>query len=161
MTYEQRRAQIDRQRIIAERGRRVWRVDHLDVVDEPMILSLLKYRQYEDRHPESDIFDGNVISSHTAEGKHLPVIDLDYDHEYVPSTTPGHGHLYLNVPISRWRLFFLLWGLYVGGAIEKGNFWWSLRRGGTFVRRRGVWKTAREASVKYTYGMFFKMRTRR
>lgn len=141
-----------------EGERMIWRVDHLDVVDEPMILSMLKYRQYEDRHPDADIFDGNVVSSHLPDGKHAPIIDLDYAHTYVPSTTPNHGHLYLHTPISRWRLYALLWGLYVGGAIEKGNFWWSLRRGGTFVRRRGVKKTAKEASVKYTYGMFFKMR---
>jgi hypothetical protein len=137
--------------------RKTWRVDHLDIVDEPMILSLLRYRQYEDRRP-SDA-DANVVSSHVlGSAKHAPIIDLDYAHQYRPSTTPGHGHLYLNRPISRWRLWVLLWGLYVGGVIEKGNFWWSLRRGGTFVRRVGVKKTAAEAKVEYSYGMFFKLR---
>ena len=137
--------------------RQTWHVDHLDIVDEPMFLSLVKYRHYEDRQPTEQ--DANVLSSHVPGTKlHAPIIDLDYPHEYVKSTTTGHGHLYLNVPISRWRLAILLWGLRVGRVIESGNFWWSLRRGGTFVRRRSVWKTAREASVTYTYGMFFKLR---
>lgn len=139
--------------------RKTWHVEHLDIVDEPMALSLLKYRQYEDRQP-SDV-DANVVSSHLPNGKHAPILDLDFPHTYVPSTTPGHAHLYLNVPISRWRMIILLWGLYVGGVIEFGNFWWSLRRGGTFVRRKGVEKTAEEAAVTYTYGMFFKLRGKR
>jgi hypothetical protein len=137
-------------------NRQTWHVDHLDIVDEPMILSLLKYKHYEDRQP-SDV-EANVVSSDIVGSKlHAPIIDLDFDHAYVPSTTPGHAHLYLNVPISRWRLFVLLWGLRVGGVIEKGNFWWSLRRGGTYVRRPHVKKTPEEAAVKYTYGMFFKL----
>lgn len=137
--------------------RKTWRVDHLDIVDEPMFLSLIKYRQYEDRQP-SDV-EANVVSSHVVGTRHhAPILDLDFPHVYVPSTTPGHAHLYLDTPIPRWRLFILLWGLYVGGVIEKGNFWWSLRRGGTFVRRPGVQKTAEEAAVTYTWGMFFKLR---
>lgn len=75
----------------------------------------------EDRLPTE--VDANVVSSHWDEDKHLPILDLDFDHLYVPSTTPGHAHLYLNVPIRRWRLFVLLWGLYVGGVI------WGRNRG--------------------------------
>lgn len=139
------------------RTRKTWHVDHLDIVDEPLFLSLVKYRQYEDRSYTA--IDANVVSSQLMSGgKHAPILDLDFPHVYVPSTTPGHGHLYLNVEISRWRMFVLLWGLYVGGVIEFGNFWWSLRRGGTFVRRVGVRKTESEAAVKYSYGMFRKLR---
>lgn len=148
-----------RHRVETEKGRRTWRVNHLDIVDEPMALSMLKYRQYEDRHPAD--MEANVVSSHWAKGEHLPIIDLDFPHEYVPSTTPGHAHLYLNRPIKRWRMVILLWGLYVGGVIEKGYFLWSLRRGGTFVRRVGVRKTREEEMVTYTHGMFFKIRRRR
>lgn len=141
------------------RSRQTWRVDHLDIVDEPMIFSLAKYRQYEDRSRYQE--GSNVVSSHVyGQRTHAPIIDLDYPHAYVPSTTPGHGHLYLNRPIARWRLWVLLWGLYIGKVIEPGNFWWSLRRGGTFVRRIGVTKSKSEAAVKYTYGMFFKMKDR-
>jgi hypothetical protein len=137
--------------------RQTWHVDHLEFVDERLISALVKYRQYEDRQPTAQ--DANVVSSHIiGTSKHAPILDLDFPHRYVPSTTPGHAHLYLDVPISRWRLFILLWGLYVGGVIEKGTFYWSLRRGGTFMRREGVKKTAEEAAVTYSYGLFFKLR---
>ena len=139
--------------------RKTWRVDHLDIVDEPMALSLLKYRQYEDRQPSDE--DANVVSSHLSTGLRAPIIDLDFPHQYIPSTTPGHGHLYLNRPISRWREIILLWGLYMGGVIEKGYFIWSIRRGGTFVRRPGVMKTTDEEKVMYSYGLLFKLRSRK
>ena len=147
-------------RVVTVLRRKTWHVDHLDIVDEPMLLSMLKYRQYEDRQPTED--DANVVSSHLHfMPEHAPIIDLDFPHRYVPSTTPGHAHLYLDVPISRWRLYALLWGLYVGGVIEKGYFLWSLRRGGTFVRRPGVAKTEAESSVSYSYGFLFKLRRKR
>lgn len=140
--------------------RQTWHVDHLDIVDEPMLLSMLKYRQYEDRQPDDT--DANVVSSNViGTRRHLPIIDLDFPHRYIPSSTPGHGHLYLDFPeggISFWRLFWLLWGLRQAKAIERGYFWWSIRRGGTFVRRPGVRKTRAEESVKYTYGLLFKLR---
>lgn len=139
-----------------ELPRKTWHVDHLDIVDEPMILSLVKYRQYEDRQPSAD--DANVVSSNLPDGKHAPIIDLDFPHTYVPSTSDGHAHLYLDVPVSRWRFWALNLGLYLGGVIEKGYFVWSIRRGGNFVRRPGVHKTTAEENVKYTYGMFVKLR---
>lgn len=140
--------------------RKTWHVEHLDIVDEPMILSLLKYRQYADRQPSEE--DANVVSSHiVGSRKHAPILDLDFPHRYVPSSTPGHhGHLYLDVPTSRWRMYALLIGLYLAQQIEFGFLVWSIRRGGTFVRREGVEKTPDEAAVKYTYGMFFKLRKR-
>jgi len=141
--------------VITKRQR--WFVDHLDIVDEPMIRSLIRYRQYEDRSPQDE--SANVLSSHIlGMGGHLPIIDLDFNHEYVPSSTPGHGHLYLNEPIPTWRWIILMWGLYVGRVVEKGYVIWSIRRGGNFVRRRNVHKTTEEEQVKYSYGMFFRLR---
>lgn len=40
--------------------------------------------------------EGNLISSMVAPDQHRPVLDLDMPHIYVPSSTPGHGHLYIN-----------------------------------------------------------------
>jgi len=140
-------------------NRKTWHVDHLDIVDEPMVLSMLRYRQYEDRQPSDS--DANVVSSNLIGSRlHAPIIDLDYPHEYVPSTTPGHAHLYLNVEVSGWRWFMLNLGLYLGGVTEKGYFLWSLRRGGNFVRRPGVRKTTAEENVSYSYGFLFKLRRR-
>lgn len=42
--------------------------------------------------------EANLISSLSGSGMyHYPIIDLDVPHVYVPSSTNGHGHLYLNV----------------------------------------------------------------
>lgn len=139
--------------------RKTWHVNHLDIVDEPMAKSLLTYRHYEDRQP-TDV-DANVVSSNLPNGKHAPIVDLDFPHQYVPSTTPGHGHLYLDVEISGWRWFMLNLGLYLGGVIEKGYFVWSLRRRGNYVRRPGVQKTTAEEKVTYSYGMFFRLRDKK
>lgn len=140
--------------------RRTWHVDHLDIVDEPMALSMLRYRQYEDRQPseqDANVVSSNVVGTHT----HAPIIDLDFPHRYVSSTSEGHGHLYLDVPIGMFRWVILMIGLRVGGVIEPGYFWWSLRRGGNFVRREGVHKTTAEEKVTYSFGMFFRLRRKK
>ncbi len=138
-------------------GERVWwSADLRPGKDEPLFCSLLKYRMREDRQPD---FDGNLVSSYVDgyTGWHMPVLDIDIPHDYVPSTTSGHAHLYLNEPIRWWRFVILLIGLRVAGVIEQGNFWWALRRGGTFVRRPILRKT-KDEELTYTYGMFFKLR---
>lgn len=136
-----------------------WRVKQLEFRDEPMLFSMMRYRLRQDRTPSE--VDASLVSSHLEGSKqHAPIIDLDFPHEYVPSTTTDHAHLYLNVPISKFRLFLLLLGLYSGGVIEKGFFYWSLRRGGTFVRLPGVRKTAAE-NMHYSYGMLFKLRKKK
>ena len=137
--------------------RKTWRAPSLGIVDEPMALSLLKYRAEADRKP-SEADDHNLVSSHVVGTRmHAPIIDLDFRHQYVLSTNEGHAHLYLDVPISRWRWTILMVGLYVGGAIEQGYFWWSLRRAGNFVRKPGVAKTTNQERVVYTHGMFRKL----
>ena len=134
-----------------------WQADLLAFKDEPMILSLVKYNMAKDRHPD---VSGNLVSSHIHGSKlHAPVIDIDVPVRLIPSTTPGHTHLYIDVPMSRVRMMVLLWALKVAGVLEMGSFWWSLRRGATFVRVPDHPKTEDE-SMKYTYGMFFKLRQR-
>lgn len=136
---------------------KTWRAPDLGIVDEPMFMSLVKYRAEEDRR-EAVGDDYNLVSSHVpGTRKHAPIIDLDFRHRYIRSTNEGHGHLYLDVPISRWRWLALMVGLYLGGAIEQGYFWWSLRRGGNFVRRPGVKKESSSEKVVYTHGMFRKL----
>lgn len=129
----------------------------LSVVDEPLILALLKYRQKNNRY-QIDSLESNLISSMTYDGKHMPIIDLDFPHHYVPSTHEGHGHLYLDRAISRWRWVILMIGLYIGRQIELGYFIWSLRRGANFVRIEGVDKQPGPESGSYTYGWFRKLK---
>ena len=121
--------------------RRYWKGYRLGyVADEPLWVSLVKYRASKDREP-SDPAQANLVSSHLEGSRlHAPIIDIDFPHRYVPSTTSEHAHLYLDVAIPRWRLMVLLAGLRIGLVTEVGFTWWSLRRGGTFVRPAGVRK---------------------
>lgn len=136
--------------------RKTWNAPDLGIVDEPMALSLLKYDPDKDRVAD-DGPEHNLVSSHIpGTRKHAPIIDLDFRHRYVPSSQEGHAHLYLDVPISRFRWTLLMIGLYAGGVVEQGFFWWSLRRGGNYVRREGLKKTEWE-KVTYTHGMFRKL----
>lgn len=126
---------------MASLNRRFWRGYRLGyVAPEPLWVSLVKYRAAKDREPATPD-TANLISSHLEGSRmHAPILDLDFPHQYVPSTNDGHAHLYLDVPIERWRLMVLLAALRVARVTEVGFTWWSLRRGGTFVRPEGVSK---------------------
>ncbi len=124
--------------------RRLWHGYRLGyVADEPLWVSLIKYRAAKDRLALSReaAWGANLISSHVEGSRlHAPIIDLDFAHRYVPSTSTDHAHLYLDVPIPRWRMVALLVALRVARVTEVGFTAWSLRRGGTFVRPEGVSK---------------------
>ena len=77
----------------------------------------------------------------TKENLHAPVIDFDIPVRYVPSTTPGHGHLYIDVSVSWLKYINLLRALAVCGFIEEGYYQAAVRRGYTAVRKPGVRKT--------------------
>lgn len=84
---------------------------------------------------EATIDDAEVVSSHIAHSNlHAPVLDLDVPHVLVPSTTPGHAHLYLDVPMTWRRYKRLLRALARAGVVEKGYVKASLRRKHTAVR---------------------------
>lgn len=112
----------------------------------PFWKALLQYRQRNDRLlVEFDFLRYNLVSSRVYDGTHLPIVDLDFPHEYVPSSTPGHAHLYLDVPVQPWRWRALMVGLYLGGVIEWGYLLWSLRRGANFVRAPHIVKPTEES----------------
>ena len=156
----------ERRRASVPPTRTHWYSWDLGIHDEPLFLSLLKYRQAKNRRQVLS-FQGkfvgtapNLISSKTTDGRHMPIIDLDFPHSYVPSSQEGHGHLYLDVPISRWRYVVLMTGLFVGKQIELGYYVWSLRRGGNFVRTAKTQKTEAESGY-YTYGWFRKLKAKK
>lgn len=109
------------------------------------IMALLRYRFNQDRWL-ADAHTANLISSRTEGGMHKPILDLDWQHRYVPSTTGGHAHLYLDIEISYARWLLLMIALRLAGVCEHGFVVWSIRRRGNFVRRSGSPKTAAEYS---------------
>lgn len=48
---------------------------------------------------ESDS-DPELVCSDVGEGMHMPVIDIDFPIQAVPSATPGHFHLYINKEVE-------------------------------------------------------------
>ena len=80
--------------------------------------------------------DADVIISQTAiePDKHCPVIDIDIDHQYYPSSTPGHGHLYIDKALTWKEYKRLLKALVRAGIVEEGYYKAALSRGYTSVR---------------------------
>lgn len=80
--------------------------------------------------------DANLIASLTTNGAHAPVLDIDYPARLVPSSTPGHYHLYLDREIPWHRYQLALWALSVAGLIEPGFARAAAARKMTFARTR-------------------------
>ena len=84
--------------------------------------------------------DANVFTSLLGDGLHAPVLDIDFGAHLVPSSTPGHFHLYLNKAMT-WRKYRrLLRALGRAGILEPGYVKASLRRGYSAARKPGVRK---------------------
>lgn len=81
--------------------------------------------------------EANLVSSATSHGTHLPAIDIDFPVRAVPSTTPGHFHLYIDKELTPGQYDLLLTTLRDIGIIEPGfyNAWKA--RGMTMVRKPG------------------------
>lgn len=84
--------------------------------------------------------NANLIGSLTDKGMHMPLLDIDYDAALLPSSTPGHFHLYLNKAI-KWDVYKkFLEAAAEAGIIQKGYADWSLARSQSFLRKPGVKK---------------------
>lgn len=138
-------------------NRTFWYAPKLTIKDEPLIKSLITYRQDEDRWQVVDPSDANLISSLTDAGTHMPILDLDFPHHFVESTTEGHTHLFIDVEMSRFKLTVLMFALWYAGVVEMGHAVWTIRRGASFVRLPGLAKTEQE-NVKPTYGWFRRLK---
>lgn len=71
---------------------------------------------------------------------HAPIFDIDVPHRYVPSSTEGHGHLYIDVPVTTAEYFNILRALTNAGIIEEGWVNQALNHGIATVRAPGVTK---------------------
>jgi hypothetical protein len=77
-----------------------------------------------------------------AEVLHLPVLDSDVPARLVPSETPGHHHLYFDVPMSWPTYAALITAMGDAGLLEPGYVSASLARRCTFVSPK-PWKAER------------------
>lgn len=89
-----------------------------------------------DEGVDAGIAEGaNVVSSQrNGSEDHAVLLDLDVPAYLVPSTTPGHTHLYVDVRCKEEDYFGLLDALVRCGVIELGYAQASKAKGGTYLR---------------------------
>ena len=83
-----------------------------------------------------------ISSEQHGTSKHLPALDIDHTVRVIPSSTEGHYHLYIDVPMSWWRYRQLLRALWKSGVIEKGYYRQSVARKATHLRLPWVKKSS-------------------
>jgi hypothetical protein len=85
---------------------------------------------------------GSIVKGDLGVGSalHMPVIDIDFPCELIPSSTPGHFHLYINREVYWGQYSRLLLALSDCKIIEEGYMRAAIHHGGTFVRKPGVFK---------------------
>ncbi len=84
----------------------------------------------------SDIESANLITSMTEANvmRHKVVVDLDLPAKLIPSSTPGHFHLYIDHEMDTTAYFTLLKALAKAGIVEAGYYNASEKQGHTAVR---------------------------
>ena len=102
----------------------------------------------DDREPTVDLDQANVVSSLQSgtepgsRAQHYPVLDLDLPAVLVPSPTPGHSHLYIDLPIPDDTYWRLCDALVDAGVLQEGYVSACKSRGYTSVRLPWVRKEA-------------------
>lgn len=78
----------------------------------------------------------NVVTSKIVgkEGWHAPVLDIDFPAFLIPSSTPGHSHLYLDRPVREYRYWKLMEALAIAGIVQPGYVNYSQSRGFSCAR---------------------------
>jgi hypothetical protein len=99
----------------------------------------------------ADIVTSEVIpmfSFPSDDPKHMVMFDVDVPMVVIPSSTPGHNHVYFpNTYVSKNDLFNLLDALAGAGIVERGYAEASKARGFTALRLPWVTKSERSRRV--------------
>lgn len=78
--------------------------------------------------------NANLISSLCQDGQHRPVLDIDFPVRLIPSTTPGHFHLYVDIPMTWEKQCTLMLAMENAGILQFGYRKYSESRGMSLVR---------------------------
>lgn len=115
-------------------GRRFFHSPEVDLVEQP------GYDQKRVLPQEVPEEEANLIGSLTEDNLHAPVLDIDFPAQLIPSTTPGHYHLYLDKKIQWWQYQRLLRELALAGILEEGYAKGAYKQGYSAVRPPGITK---------------------
>lgn len=111
----------------------------------PIVLEDGDYERNEYAHERVyNLNEADVVLSKTITGKHRLVIDLDSPHQYYPSTTEGHGHLYFDTELEWDACIEILEVLAKHGIVQEGYAKASRARGYSAVRLPWIKKAERE-----------------
>lgn len=86
---------------------------------------------------EKPIEEANLITSEVEDffGKyHRPILDIDFEAALVPSSTPGHYHLYLDRLVPDKAYLAFLKAAAEAGIIQHGFYDGAVKRGATSAR---------------------------
>lgn len=84
----------------------------------------------------------NLIHSGQPDGRHIVALDIDFPGRWVPSSTPGKGHLYINKPLTWEQVQKLLATLAEVGLVHRNYVKHTTARGYTCLRPAWVQKPA-------------------
>lgn len=110
---------------------------------------------FQEVEDSSSFNEVNVVTSRRIDGDdwlgwddplHAIVLDLDVPAYLIPSSTPGHSHLYIDVGIEKKRYFGLLDSLAEVGVLESGYVSASKQRGFTCLRLPWIKKDRKKAA---------------
>ncbi len=97
--------------------------------------------------PVVAVDDGaNVVSSLLTNGRHAPAIDVDVPVHVIPSSTPGHSHLYIDHEMPWQDYERLLRVLTEVGIVQRGFYDSAVRRGTSLLRLPHVRKATNPAT---------------
>lgn len=113
--------------------------EHVSPMPGQMYLMVENFKAYESGDALKlalKMEDGNIITSLIADKltHHKVIIDLDLPAKLIPSSTPGHFHLYVDHEIPFDSYFELLAAMEKCGLIEKGYLGAAKSHGFTGVR---------------------------
>jgi hypothetical protein len=115
----------------------------------------IKSDSQETKHPDPEFLDADhdnatLVTSMTKTGWHMPVIDIDLPCMLVPSSRPGHFHLYINRKMSFDEMMAILRAMNDAGVVQDGIINHVQRRGYASVRYPGVTKSNEAQRIEDT-----------
>lgn len=82
----------------------------------------------------ASVKDANLVTSEVSPGRHIPVLDIDMASVVIESSTPGHGHLYIDKEMPWSTYVKLMEAMQEAGILQAGFVAGAKERGYSSVR---------------------------